>query len=83
MDFLFIDGDHTYAGVKNDFEGYSKLVKKGGLIAFHDIAPPQTEKYRCQVDKFWNKIKNGYKHWELIEQRSQDNKGIGIMEWTQ
>ena len=39
VDFLFIDGDHTYEGVKKDFEMYSPLVKKGGIIAFHDIVP--------------------------------------------
>ena len=30
LDFLFIDGDHTYNGVKRDFEMYSKLLRKGG-----------------------------------------------------
>ena len=37
IDFLFIDGDHTYEGVKKDYEMYSPLVRKGGIIAFHDI----------------------------------------------
>ncbi|MDH5202921.1 MAG: class I SAM-dependent methyltransferase, partial [Nitrospirota bacterium] len=37
IDFLFIDGDHRYTGVKKDFHLYSPLVKPGGLIAFHDI----------------------------------------------
>jgi len=38
IDFLFIDGDHTYEGVKQDFEMYSELVSDGGIIALHDIA---------------------------------------------
>lgn len=37
IDFLFIDGDHTYDGVKQDFEMYSELVSEGGIIALHDI----------------------------------------------
>lgn len=51
MDFLFIDGDHAYEGVKADFEMYSPLVRKGGLVALHDICvhPPEMD---CHVDKF-------------------------------
>src|SRR5437016_2967510 len=37
LDLLFIDGDHTYAGVSRDFAMYSGLVARGGLIVFHDI----------------------------------------------
>lgn len=44
VDFLFIDGDHTYEGVKRDFEMYSELVADGGLIALHDILPHPEEK---------------------------------------
>ena len=39
IDFLFIDGDHTYEGVKRDFEMCSLLVRKGGIIAFLDTVP--------------------------------------------
>lgn len=35
-DFLFIDGDHTREGVRMDYEMYAPLVRKGGIIAFHD-----------------------------------------------
>ena len=37
IQFLFIDGDHSYDGVKQDFEMYSPLVGPGGIIGFHDI----------------------------------------------
>jgi predicted O-methyltransferase YrrM len=36
IDFLFLDGDHTEKGVFKDWEFYSPLVKKGGLVALHD-----------------------------------------------
>jgi predicted O-methyltransferase YrrM len=36
IDILFIDGDHSYDGVMNDFELYSQLVKNGGYIVFDD-----------------------------------------------
>lgn len=34
--FIFIDADHTYEGVKNDFYDWSFLLEKGGWISFHD-----------------------------------------------
>lgn len=36
IDILFIDGDHSWDGVINDFENYSKFVKSGGYIVFDD-----------------------------------------------
>lgn len=36
MDLLFIDGDHSYDGVKKDWDLYFPLVKKGGYVIFHD-----------------------------------------------
>lgn len=36
IDFLHIDAGHSYEDVKRDFELYSKLVNKEGIIALHD-----------------------------------------------
>ena len=36
INFLFIDGNHTYASALADFLLYHPLVKEGGIIAFHD-----------------------------------------------
>jgi predicted O-methyltransferase YrrM len=79
IDFLFIDGDHTYEGVKADFELYSKLVRRGGLVAFHDICTHPTE-VKCNVDKFWREIRTQYKAWEYVENPLQDIYGIGVLE---
>jgi cephalosporin hydroxylase len=77
IDFLFIDGDHTYEGVKKDFEMYSPLVKKG-IIAFHDIVqhPPETG---CEVSRFWNEIKYKYKYREIVKDWNQKWAGIGVL----
>ncbi len=37
IDFIFIDGDHSYEACKADIEAWTPLVKKGGVIAFHDF----------------------------------------------
>lgn len=36
FDFVFIDGDHTYDAVSQDFELYLPKVKNGGLVFMHD-----------------------------------------------
>jgi predicted O-methyltransferase YrrM len=79
VDFLFIDGDHTYRGVKADFEMYAPLVRKGGLIAFHDINenPFLPE---CGVPDFWREIRSGFRAYEFIDQgRDQHGMGIGVL----
>lgn len=34
--FIFIDGDHSYNGVKNDYDKSIDLLETNGVIAFHD-----------------------------------------------
>jgi predicted O-methyltransferase YrrM len=38
IDLLFIDGDHSYEAVLSDFVGWSKFVKPGGYVCFHDVS---------------------------------------------
>ncbi len=39
IDILFIDADHSYESVKNDFEKFFPLVKDNGIILLHDSYP--------------------------------------------
>lgn len=56
FDLVFIDGDHSYQGVKRDI-AYASMVKTGGIIMFHDCfdwppAPPRTVRPPCpEVNK--------------------------------
>ena len=40
FDFVFIDADHSYESVKKDIEAWMPKVKKGGVLAGHDIHHP-------------------------------------------
>ncbi|SRX75619.1 class I SAM-dependent methyltransferase [Aequorivita antarctica] len=80
IDFLFIDGDHRYEGVKSDFEMYKPLVKPGGLIGFHDIVDTEYHhNLNCYVDKLWNEIKGDYEYIEFIQNHTQNKYGIGVL----
>jgi predicted O-methyltransferase YrrM len=80
LDFLFIDGDHSYEGVKQDFELYSPFVRTGGIIAFHDILP-RPEFPNIEVYRLWNELKAKYSHQEIIAREGEfaDFVGIGVI----
>jgi len=71
ISFLYIDGDHSYDGVKRDFINYSKYLRKGGIISFHDINSGDG-----MVTSFWNEIKNHYPHKELNGKENPIGTGV-------
>jgi predicted O-methyltransferase YrrM len=81
LDLLFIDGDHTYEGVKKDFDAYSTLVRKGGYIVMHDIAARFSTE-GIEVRRFWEEIKPGFRHKEIMSEKNAKAGvfGIGIIE---
>ncbi len=40
IDLLFVDGDHSYGGVKADITHFAPHIAVGGVLVFHDAAPP-------------------------------------------
>jgi predicted O-methyltransferase YrrM len=89
VDLLYIDGDHTYYGVKSDFETYEPFCAERGLVAFHDIHLDflhakgiQTPCDSGEVYKFWEEVKAGRKSHEFVEEprAEMDGFGIGVIE---
>ena len=77
IDFLFIDGDHTYRGARKDFVMYGPLVRPGGIIAFHDLITPDFSPH-IQIIKLWREIQAaGYKTREL--RANAGYGGIGVV----
>lgn len=53
IDLLFIDGDHTYEGVKRDWELFVPFVRPFGIVVFHDTMwafPPYRERDYARTD---------------------------------
>ena len=77
LDFLFIDGDHRLEGVAKDFNKYSPYVRKGGLVAFHDIVHQDSSANGCA--EYWNTIRDSYKHAEIVKDSNGRSGGIGLL----
>jgi predicted O-methyltransferase YrrM len=77
VDFLFIDGDHRYEGVKRDFELFSPLVRPGGVVAFHDILP-DNDYENSDVDMLWTELRGRYRSVELIA----EDEGLAMGRWA-
>jgi predicted O-methyltransferase YrrM len=92
IDFLFIDGDHSYQGVARDFEMYAPLVSPTGLIGFHDIIPGLSipDRFRDRhgddiscvgdVPRFWQELRARVPTTELVADWDQGRFGIGLVE---
>ncbi len=78
IDFLFIDGDHTEDGVEADYRDYAPLVRPGGLVALHDIAPRQAIATN-RVDAFWRRLAPTVDAEAIVEDSDQVGFGIGLV----
>lgn len=56
VDFVYIDGNHSYESVKKDIALYYPLIKNNGLIGGHDYTP-YTESVMRAVNEFAEEAK--------------------------
>lgn len=76
-DAVFIDGDHSYRGVRSDWHLAKSLHPK--LVGFHDIVDSDWHiQCQCCVSRLWNEIKIEYPTEELA---SGTWGGIGIVKF--
>lgn len=78
IDFLLVDGDHSYRGVTRDFETYAPRVRPGGLVAFHDVRPGPEERVGG-VPRFWQQVKRRHRHREILAPGEHPGFGLGVL----
>jgi cephalosporin hydroxylase len=83
-DWVFIDGDHTLAGVLSDWLNYGPMVnrQRTSIVAFHDILPHEPyvgedgTEWPVEVNLLWREIRKEYPTLEVI---SNPGNGIGVV----
>lgn len=69
FDFVFIDGDHSFEGLKGDWECWSELVVEGGVIALHDSrSTPIRNIDDAGSVQFTNKVARNDSRFKLIDE---------------
>lgn len=72
IDFLFIDGDHSYEGCLKDWQDWSPFVVENGIVVFHDArtfengwTKPEWGSVRVVDELFRN---NKSSDWEIVDE---------------
>jgi O-methyltransferase len=83
-DVLFLNGEHSYNGIKQEFEVLAQMVSGTGLIIVNDIhslknAPADEFLNNSGVEQFWREISLLYRTKEIIFDRRQKGHGVGII----
>lgn len=76
FDFVFLDGDHTAAGIEADTRMVLPHVRESGLVAFHDTLILRRRGVRCEVPHWIRRLDAG----EIPELRliAKFEKKLGI-----
>lgn len=89
LDVAFIDGNHSYEGVLQDFLLYRHLVRENGFVVFHDIVQDHRARYGREtmrwsggVPKLWTQLKSLYPFREFVQDYDQDGLGIGVVRYS-
>lgn len=77
FDFIFVDGDHSWANILPEFKEIELVIAKGGVIAYHDtLHIPDVSELMLYV--------NDYKY-NVVTLNTSEGRGLSIIQkpWNQ
>ena len=84
IDILFIDGDHTLYGVASDIKIYTKYVRPGGMVIFHDCGDIKALSTDLNSFKTIKSVRSAFDDFSYGKKKLivQEHWGVGIV-WVQ
>lgn len=68
IDFMFVDGDHTYEGIERDWAIVLRKLSPGGIICLHDTTRPAVGQFPDHASvKFFNEHIRHHPEFEWLE----------------
>ena len=81
IDILFIDGDHTLYGVASDIKIYTKYVRPGGMVIFHDCGDIKALSTDLNSFKTIKSVRSAFDDFSYGKKKLivQEHWGVGIV----
>ena len=72
FDFIFVDGDHSWANILLEFKEVERMIKSGGIMAYHDtIHIPDVKKLMEYVADY---------NYNVITLNTSEGRGLSLIQ---
>ena len=67
LDFIFIDGSHTYESARNDYKYWKPKLRDGGILAIHDIYDSEDDGGQAPREIYETALREGFTLKKRVE----------------
>jgi|TARA_X000000950_G_scaffold43097_1_gene48155 predicted O-methyltransferase YrrM len=67
LDFIFIDGSHTYESARNDYKYWKPKLRNGGILAIHDIYDSEDDGGQAPREIYETALREGFTLKKRVE----------------